>query len=185
MNTLFHLPEVIQRDAEFDDPARYGNRLRWWLCRWWGDGDMALFLGCNPSLAGKERDDPSVKRSIKLAKAWGIDGLYWMNPIPFVDPDPKLGAVQALRPGWHGLALLQRNLDLVRERAKACRLVIACWGDLPRNRDWYSHCARVLIEDGIALHCLGTTATGNPKHPMARGKYRVADNQQPLPWSPT
>lgn len=32
------------------------------------------------------------------------------------------------------------------------------------------------------LHCLGTTMTGAPIHPLARGKHRVPDDVQRRPW---
>ena len=32
------------------------------------------------------------------------------------------------------------------------------------------------------IYCLGTTGGGSPKHPTARGKHRVPDDQQPVLW---
>jgi len=34
----------------------------------------------------------------------------------------------------------------------------------------------------VALHHLGLTIFGNPKHTMARGKHRIPADQQPIPW---
>jgi len=35
---------------------------------------------------------------------------------------------------------------------------------------------------GVPLVCLGTTQSGAPKHPMARGGHRISRDQQPIEW---
>lgn len=59
--------------------------------------------------------------------------------------------------------------------------VVAAWGNhAPAER------AAELLELArgarVQLQCLGTTASGAPKHPLARGRSRIADDQPLLPW---
>lgn len=63
---------------------------------------------------------------------------------------------------------------------------LACWPTDWRpargeDGEWYG----LLAEIGVSLYCLGTTADGSPKHPLARGKHRIPADQQPMPWSTT
>ena len=56
----------------------------------------------------------------------------------------------------------------------------AAWGDLASDAD----IAPMVEQIGtLNLICLGTNASGSPKHPMARGKARIPDDQEPLPFS--
>ena len=38
---------------------------------------------------------------------------------------------------------------------------------------------------GLVLSCLGTTLSGAPKHPLARGQHRIPDDQEPMQWWPS
>lgn len=36
--------------------------------------------------------------------------------------------------------------------------------------------------NGVKLDCLGTTGSGAPKHPLARGKHRIPADFAPVAW---
>lgn len=63
------------------------NRYRWWLRRVWdarllSDGRIANevnFVMLNPSTADAEVDDPTIRRCIGFAKAWGFAALTVTN----------------------------------------------------------------------------------------------------------
>lgn len=52
------------------------RRYRYVLRRYWGDGlsggRAAIFIGLNPSTADEASDDPTIRRCIGFAKAWGF-----------------------------------------------------------------------------------------------------------------
>jgi hypothetical protein len=62
-------------------------------------------------------------------------------------------------------------------------LIVAAWGNQLWAAEWADQ-VLMLIQENIdkPIHCIGTTINGCPKHPMARGKHRVPDNQKPLVW---
>ena len=48
------------------------GRYRWWLRRQWREeAATLLFIGLNPSSADGSRDDPTLRRLIGFAGAWG------------------------------------------------------------------------------------------------------------------
>jgi hypothetical protein len=67
---------------------------------------------------------------------------------------------------------------------------MVAFGAEPINRDqvWLEECLEHYQQpadnkgDNDNLYCLSTTASGQPKHPMARGKHRIANDAQPILW---
>lgn len=63
------------------------------------------------------------------------------------------------------------------------RRLLVAWGndgDFEGQATRFADCAADLI--GVDLICLGTTLSGAPKHPMARGRSRIPRDQQPIIW---
>lgn len=77
------------------------------------------------------------------------------------------------------------NYPLVVETAKKASRVFVCWGNIAWDDDWIEHVVEG-IQTGVApypdLWCWGTTKTGAPKHPMARGKHRMAKDEPAILW---
>ena len=122
------------------------------------------FIGLNPSTADETKDDPTVRRCIAYAKAWGFGGLCMTNAFAWRDTDPQMMKA-AFRPIGElvvGGAYCQMNDRLLLEVSKHAGLVIAAWGKhgthLDRDRQIVS-----LIPN---LHCLGVNGDGTPKHPL-------------------
>lgn len=67
--------EAVQRDAHLSPCRRY----RYALWRRWGDGPHAMFIGLNPSTADETADDPTIRRCIAFARAWGYGALCMAN----------------------------------------------------------------------------------------------------------
>ena len=61
--------------------------------------------------------------------------------------------------------------------------MIAAWGNDGEIDHRATIVRQLLDEHGIALHHLGTTDSGAPKHPLARGKHRIPADQAPIDWS--
>ncbi|TIW40168.1 MAG: DUF1643 domain-containing protein, partial [Mesorhizobium sp.] len=76
-------------------------------------------------------------------------------------------------------------LNVVVQESKAADIVVACWGAIAWDDVWIDHVVEA-IQSGEApwpdLYCFGITASGAPKHPMARGLHRIARDQKPILW---
>jgi hypothetical protein len=116
------------RSATIIGPYRYS------LTRNWGDWVTRLafqqvcFCQLNPSTADGQKDDPTLRRNIAFAKAWGFDRLVVVNLYAFLATDPN-----------ELLAAQERGVDVVGPENFAClnyafswsKMVVACWGAAP------------------------------------------------------
>lgn len=170
---------VIHRRATF----QCDRKLRITLERWWGDGKRVCFIGLNPSTADHLTDDPTVRRWVHFAKAWGYDGFKAVNLYPFRSSSPaeckEWSDWESHGPDWYTRDDIVFNIHHVGEVANSCDLVVACWG-----AGWWDGMLVESVKEQISkpLYCFGLTQKGDPIHPMARGKYRVKDDAQPVLW---
>lgn len=122
-----------------------------------------VFLLLNPSTADAFRLDPTVKRCVAFATAWGADVVEVVNIFALRSTDPD----ELYKRTW---GLRGDHQDNDREILAACAgayRVIAGWGKHGAlgNR---GHTVRVLLSHhhSIALHHLGLNQDGSPKHPL-------------------
>lgn len=159
------MPELfpeVQKSATFSPCRRY----RYTLCRSWGEGPAVAFICLNPSTATETLDDPTVRRCIGFAKAWGY-GTYWMlNLFAFRATDPRVMKA-------HAEPIGPNNDEVIRKIVSACDLVVAAWGvhGSHRGRD------REVAGMVSGLQCLGKAAGGQPKHPLY-----LPGNSKLVPW---
>lgn len=141
------------RDAVLSDDQLYRYRLT----RSWGPGKTVAFIMLNPSTATAEVDDPTIRRCVGFARAWGYDTLEVVN----------LFARRATDPG-----VLYEVEDPVgpendRHLLEVCsnaRLVVAAWGV---HGAFKTRGARVLDLLKLTRVChLGLTKEGHPRHPL-------------------
>lgn len=182
--TLDLFGEQMQREAEF-----WADGIRVSLTRCWGPGKRVNFIGCNPSRAGKVRDDPTCTWWIRWSQALSFGSLVGTNLYPFVTSSPaacrKIADWEANGPDWYARDRIQQNLDVVAKTAKAADLVVGCWGAIAWDRMWVEHVVEAIqsgTEPWPDIWCLGKTASGAPMHPMARGKRRLAPDVEPKLW---
>lgn len=188
--------DVIQGDAVF---AR-DRTLRCELRRWWVERPKrwAAWLMLNPSDAGEQKNDPTMHRVIRFTRSWGYDGCIVVNINPFISSDPaamwQWAKWEANGPDYYARDDMQSNLgDIERVGRMSCLRMVA-FGAAPALKDelWLEQCIEAFgqpfdyPESGWSyieqLHCLGVTNSGQPLHPLARGKMRVPDCAQPIPW---
>lgn len=169
-------PGPIIRDAEFDATGR----LRWTLRRAWGPGPSILWCGTNPSMAGKEIDDPTMLREIGFSFRWGYGSLVKINVWPFVSPDPK--KVDRWRKTQEGIEAWHANVLRARDEIAKVDVCVAAWGNsVPVGVEQEFISALFWDHRGGALwKCLGLTASGSPKHTLARGRHRIPDDAVPV-----
>jgi hypothetical protein len=153
---------------------------RWWLERIWRpEAPRLLFLGLNPSLADRDRDDPTLRRLIGFATSWGFGGLEVLNLFARVAPQPDAlrrcdDPVGAATDDW-----IRARLLAFQQVGPALPLVWLGWGNgggwCQRDRQ----VLKLLDGSGVRLACLGCTASGQPLHPL----YRPARSRL-LPFAP-
>lgn len=172
MSHPFHLNAV--KAAVLSDDRRH----RYWLTRIW-DRARPVLVVCmfNPSTADGQRDDQTILRLFHFGKAWGYGGILVINlyTLRTSDPHNVRGHESVARGDAHYVAW-NHALDIARAQKTP---VLVAWGNLP-TRDAVDEFMRYAFR--VPLICLGRTREGGAIHPMARGKHRVPDDRQPVPY---
>lgn len=183
-------PTPVHPIAEMQRASNGSANYRWWLTRDWGAaGPQVCWIMLNPSSANSVQEDPTLHRIIGFSRRWGFGRLVVVNLYPFRSPNPaeckRWADWESNGPDYYARDAMYHNEDQVVRFAKASRLVVAAWGAAPWAADYANHIVEAIsegVEPYPMLHCLGTTAAGSPTHPLARGKHRVPDDQQPILW---
>ena len=143
--------------AVFSDPNR---RFRYALWRIWKPaGDKLLFIGLNPSTANDIKDDPTIRRLIGFAKAWGFGWLFAGNLFSLVSANPDIlwfTPSPELVNGANDTAI-QRMHELSTK-------VMVGWGNEGRNAGTRPDDVLSLLDEPV--FCLRTTMAGAPTHPL-------------------
>lgn len=137
---------------------------------WIGGEGYVLFVGLNPSTADATQDDPTIRRCIGYAKAWGFAGLRMGNLFAWRGTDPN-AMVQASKAGIDVIG--PDNDRHLRQAAAGAALVVAAWGarGTLHGRD------RAVRDMLPGMHVLKLTRDGHPGHPLYLPKAL-----KPAPW---
>lgn len=135
-----------------------------------GAKNRCLFVLLNPSTADALEDDPTLRRCIGYAFAWGHDGVDVANPFAWraTQPETLLTVDDPVGPLNHA------HLTIL---AAECSRIVVGWGDGPkgsmkseRGQRWRE---LFKLETSAALRrfghrglCFGWTRAGRPKHPL-------------------
>jgi hypothetical protein len=144
--------EAMKRGAEFSPCRRY----RYALMRSWQPGTgCAMFVGLNPSTADETEDDPTIRRCIAFARAWGYGGLLMTNLFAYraTQPADMLAQDDPVGP---------ENDRYLKEGAAASGVVVAAWGTNGAHRGRDAQVRAMLP----GLHYLRLTKEGHPGHPL-------------------
>lgn len=175
---LFDMP--APKRPEMMRSAIIMGEYRLELRRVW-DEELALLVVCmlNPSTADSEQDDMTILALIHFAQLWGFGGLLIVNLCSYRTPYPGEMEKAADPVGPYNDNFLAEALGYARDHG---RMALAAWG----NGGEFMGRDKVFVEmakqRGVDLVCLGTTQSGQPKHPLARGKHRIPRDQQPIIW---
>jgi hypothetical protein len=134
------------------------GRYRYALMRAWGDGARyVMFVGLNPSTADGSVEDPTLRRCIGFARAWGYDGLWMANLYGLRSPKPR-----ALRLADDPVGPeTDRWLRHMRDRSE---LVVACWGADPMATPERTAAVHAIVGD--ELQAIRITKSRRPEHPL-------------------
>jgi hypothetical protein len=162
---------VLSRDRD--------RRHRYWLWRIW-DRARPILVVCmfNPSTANARDDDPTIRRLCAWARRWGYGGILVVNLLSIRTSDPR--EARAFGRDAYGPAQAEAIAGAIMLAQEQGTPILAAWGANASAADAQLFLAPA---EGFPLICLGRCAGGQPKHPMARGRSRIPDDQEPLPWA--
>jgi len=133
---------------------------RYLLTRIWQPArPLAVWIMLNPSTADANHDDPTLRRVTTFTRRAGCGGLAVVNLYALRSTDPA-----ALRD--HPDPVGPLNDAFVRRATAEAGLVICAWGGSFPAPDRAQAVTRLLARTGARLRCLGTTTSGQPKHPV-------------------
>ena len=124
------------------------------------DLKQMVFVMLNPSTADAYEDDPTIRRCVSFARREGYDMLHVAN----------LYAGRATKPsdlykmGDPVGPENERVWSKIKKHAEDNVAIVCAWGADRRARIQAQRFLNFM--DGRALHCLGTTKDGSPKHPL-------------------
>lgn len=166
------LPVGTRGWAEFSED---GTR-RFTLTRDWSsalaDKRRVLWIMLNPSTAGADQDDPTIRRCCGFARSWGYNGIVVVNLFSLVATNPR--ALDAEAPLMPPDEIRRIRLEMTTPRFG---LLMAAWGSpvirtgLRRNQ-----VVEEALNAGRTIHCLGRNLDGSPRHPLY-----VRATQPPIP----
>ena len=132
---------------------------RYSLWRTWSiDYPRVAFIMLNPSIADAQHNDPTIRRCISFARAWGFGSLEVVNLFAYRTPDSRALSRVANPVG-------EDNDRFIVQAVWRARCVIIAWGAKGTllNRD---EVVLDLLAGQDRLYCLGRTKDGYPRHPL-------------------
>lgn len=147
--------------AVFDSKRR---EYRYLLTRIWDPSLLpAVFLMLNPSTAGADADDATVRRLSSspngFARRWGKGGVIVVNLFALCSTDPARLRTHRDPVGFY-------NGVFVRQAVQQADLVVCAWGAGGVLAGRGVDMARSLHASDVRLKALGFTSTGQPRHPL-------------------
>ena len=173
MNAAQQAGGGVAADAVFSSCGRY----RYLLTRSWDAARPSVgFVMLNPSTADHRSDDPTVRRCVGFARAWGFGEVRVANLFALRASDPTV-LLDTVASG--GDPVGPENPAHLRALAAEHTVVLA-WGTnaaAVHGPDYPGQVAAELATAGTSLYCLGRCADGSPRHPL----YLSGDTAL-MPW---
>lgn len=140
--------QYIEKAAVFSKDGRHRYELR----RVWNSKrKLLLFILFNPSTADASKDDPTLRRIVRFANAWGYGGVLVGNLYSLCSSTPK--AIAPL--GTYD----SKNVLSVEALLQKADAVVYAWGQNHPVPDWLEkRVKRPLV--------LELSKKGVPKHPL-------------------
>lgn len=151
---------------------------RYELLRIWDKKLHRLVVGMlNPSTADADANDPTITFLMDWAFLNGFGGLQVVNENAFRSSSPLRMMLEDDPRGPKNMFYLGKAL---RYASNTSGVALAAWGNGSDGKRFTAFAE--LYE--VRLICLGTTQSGAPKHPMARGVHKIPKNQPAITWRP-
>ena len=143
---------------------------RYSLTRLWDENKPgALFIMLNPSTADADKDDPTIRRCVGFAKAWGCGSMTVVNLFAYRATKPE--ALIAWAKWWPYTVIGPDNDDHIRrcidDHSERGDFIVTAWGTHGSNPALRYRTKEVVQYLPLAeLLCLSTTKNGDPRHPL-------------------
>lgn len=166
--TLFPVETTAIRDLPGYPCAWSDDRKhRYTLWRVWGDVErdgFCQFIGLNPSTATETEDDPTIRRCVGYAKAWGYAALCMTNLFSFRATDPRDMKAESEPTN-------DANREWLLRISKDAGLTVAAWGVHGTHFGEDLRMMAMFKAHGHRLHCLKRVSGGRfPGHPLYLAK---------------
>lgn len=115
------------------------------------------FIMLNPSTADAKEDDPTIRRCMGFARAWGYGGIDVVNLYAYRATNPK-----ELKKAPSPIGPYNDNTVLA--IARHADKIVCAWGAHGGRRG--DSILRKLRHEGLTPMCLEKTKKGAPKHPL-------------------
>lgn len=148
------------------------ENYRYALTRSWGTGVRIVFVMLNPSTASEIRNDPTVERCERRARALSGGAFRVVNLFAFRATDPR-----DLKAAPHPIGA--GNNTALRQAVDWGDLILCAWGVHGAHLDRGRTVEALLRAQPKPLHHLGLTKDGHPRHPLYLS-YAIT----PQPWPP-
>jgi len=160
--------EKASSSATFSDCERY----RYVLTRTWDQAkERVLFIMLNPSTADEMKNDPTVERCERRARAMGYGAFRVCNIFAYRATDPKVMRAESDPVG-------PLNDEAIVESCSWADRVVCAWGTHGAHLDRGEAVAELVIKAGIEPYHLGLSKENHPKHPLY-----ISYAQAPVKWS--
>lgn len=148
------MPKYVLSEAKIVGDYRY------YLVRTWpttvSELKSVVFIMLNPSTADGDVDDATIRKCVMFAKRWGYTAVYVVNLFAVRCTDPKMLPTFVDPIGPDNDAWIEHFCS------QDC-LVVAAWGADPFAVERSKQVLKKLTRE---VCCLGTTKSGQPKHPL-------------------
>lgn len=131
------------------------------------------FIGLNPSTADETNDDPTIRRCIAFARAWGYGAFCMTNVFSFRATDPQVMKENCTDGNIEAVIAHTNNLRQIGLVAIDAGLIVAAWGTHGSHLDGGNTVKTFIEKFGLKLHHLGLNSDGSPKHPLYLKKSTV------------
>ena len=161
--------DYCDKTARLSDCGAY----RYVLSRTWDAAlGRCLFVMLNPSTADALSDDATIRRCVNFSRAWGYGALRVVNLFALRSTDPK-------HLYKHPDPVGPDNARTISAEAADASLVVIAWDNHGVYKGRGATVYQELFRSGCAVHCLGLTGLGEPKHPL-----RLAATTRPILYPP-
>lgn len=137
------------------------NEHRLWLERWWAqrDAPYALHIGMNPSMAGADRDDLTIRKDQEFTKRLGLSRMFKCNVGTRISTDPN-GLLE------RGIVVNHPdNVETILRLAEFASCIVVATGRPPDPLIAHARTVlKALRARGLKLRCFGLTQDHWPKH---------------------
>lgn len=134
--------------------------FRYELVRVWDNQKPTVnWLMLNPSTATEKILDPTLRRCLGYAKAWGHGGMIITNLFALRSTNPKglLGVLDPIGPD---------NDSAIIDAWSKCSTTVVGWGKTGLFKGRARQVVSMLQQHGAHLFCVSTNKDGSPGHPL-------------------